>query len=60
MMMMMMQVIDGVRLSEVPGREIACVVDRPGLRSIRDRLARIQGGHKYLLDRQKKQFDAHI
>jgi len=26
------QVVDGVRLGEVPGREIGCVVDRPGLR----------------------------
>ncbi|XP_023326536.1 kelch-like protein 34 [Eurytemora carolleeae] len=36
------QVIDGVRLSEVPGREIAGVVDRPGLRSIRDRLRTLE------------------
>ena len=31
------QVLAGIRLAEVPGREIASVVDRPGLRTIRDR-----------------------
>lgn len=36
------QVVDGVRLGEVPGREIGCVVDRPGLRSIRDRLLTLE------------------
>jgi len=36
------QVIDGVRLSEIPGREIAGVVDRPGLSVIKDRLRTLE------------------
>ena len=36
------QVLAGIRLAEVPGREIASVVDRPGLRTIRDRLRTLE------------------